>query len=647
MSSIAGFVQDGPLFQRTHIYAMLQAMSHRNTNGVGVWHSPQVSLGLGLNGTTIEEQQILEPWQDYSRRIVLDGRLDNRSELISLLDIPQDTLPSDHQIILEAYLKWGTSCLSRLEGDFSFALWDGNQLFCGRDRLGAKPFLYYQGKGFFSFASEAKALLILPEVKGGYDEAWLGNFFFPGLQQKDQEATPYRGIYRLPPAHGMILRRGRIRIFPYWKLSPPRVRRFTQEQEYFEAFQASFRSSVTSRLRGALPAASALSGGLDSSGISAVAAAIYRDNNQNPLPTFSCVFPGTPESDESQWIKILENHAKVDPHRIFPEQVDPLEGLEEMIQLHEGPFWGPNFYLQKEIYKGVRQEGYQIFLDGEDGDGVISHGYDFFQFLAEQGLWEDFFEESDLLVEGFQDEKAFFSRDTLFRFYGFPFLRNLLIRGDFYNLYKHINRIHQATDLSRKKLLRYLFNPPRIRRPVQGLLRDGAGKLFSMQRALKSLNREDLKYVKGFNSFHYKGIVQSGYNDTQEFFDRTASYYGIQVRHPFYDHKLAELVLSFPPDIKLRQGLSRYYYRESMKGLLPESLRLRRDKGDLGPALIRGLRHYSMERISDVINSIPRNDSFIEREKALTRLKQFREGDDTAALDCWMLTVYQTWRLIA
>ena len=142
---------------------MLAAMTHRGEDAVGKWSDGSVVLGHRMRWTT--EESVRESLPYRSRRtgcaITCDARIDNRDELISELDGTAAEV-TDSELILLAYEKWGEACLSKLEGDFVFAIWDprNEELLCARDQLGVKHFYYHHEAGkAFALASEVKALL--------------------------------------------------------------------------------------------------------------------------------------------------------------------------------------------------------------------------------------------------------------------------------------------------------------------------------------------------------------------------------------------------------------------------------------------------------------------------------------------------------
>jgi asparagine synthase (glutamine-hydrolysing) len=206
--------------------------------------------------------------------ITADARLDARAELSQELKQrghEAHRAAPDSELILRAYAAWGSSCVDHLRGDFSFGIWDGRsrQLFCARDHFGIKPFYYFQQADLFLFSNTLNCMRMHPEVSGELNEAAIGDFLLFGLNC-DNATTSFRDIQRLPPAHWLIISASGLIIRRYW--APPtdgRIR-YSKPQEYVENFQSLLQAAITDRVRTS-PVGILLSGGLDSSSVTAVA----------------------------------------------------------------------------------------------------------------------------------------------------------------------------------------------------------------------------------------------------------------------------------------------------------------------------------------------------------------------------------------
>ena len=302
--------------------------------------------------------------------ITADARLDNRDDLIGELGLrqnPASEIP-DSTIILEAFQKWGEDCPTHLLGDFAFAIWDrrNQTLFCARDQFGIKPFYYSPVGPQFAFCSCIDGLLQLPWIPRRLNERRLASYLtrFFG----DTAATFYEDILRLPPAHALRVNEQGVRLTRYWVLSRSCETHFRSDEQCMEAFQALFREAVRTRLRRVGQAGSMLSGGLDSSSISAVAGRLVAEEGQGPLATFSAVFDEVPRTNERRFIDAAVEHCGFEPSYLAADRCDPFLAPPELDGTQVEAHYAPNLFLHWGLYSMAKKRGVRVVLDGFDGD---------------------------------------------------------------------------------------------------------------------------------------------------------------------------------------------------------------------------------------------------------------------------------------
>ncbi len=649
MSAIAGLIQFSSSPDRTsHVELMLKSIMHRYTEAPKVIKSGAALLGWGAFPVTEEEKNIKGPFCKGKFILLLDGRLDNRSEVYRACGFDQKPLRhiSDHELFIEAYRKWGESCLQKIDGDFAFALWDGVKLFCGRDRFGVKPFFYYHSSDFFLFASEAKAILASGLVENKLNLEYCSYHFVPEIVVQDQANSFYEGIYRLPPAHTLTVNDGAIDKKKYWQIEPAHAPECKTESDYYEKIRELFTKSIASKMRAAGGVGTALSGGLDSSSVTCAARDYHKDHSLGPLHSFSCLFESS--SDETEWIQHVLREGNITPHYVYPDRISPMEYVKDMLWLHEGPYLGGNNDLQIGLYREARKQGICVFLDGEDGDGIMSHGYDRFVQLAQSGEWGTFFSEASGVSTSFGRDIPFYSRAASFDKYALPYLQYMLRKGRLMGLYKNFNEIHRVTNVSRKKLLRSILaiKPDKLTFD-DSLLKSSVVKTYHLEERLRYLRSQSTigKYPAADNRLHYIDMALSGNAYILEYAERVASFCGIELRHPFFSRELAEFALSVPSEYKLKEGMTRQHFRRAMEGILPDKIRLRGGKGDLSFQAYDRYRNYCSEMIDRKLRSIRRDDPFLNLDEVERIRRAYMEDkDDTKLMDVWDLTAYQVWR---
>ena len=277
MSGIAALLHDGARRADGRVLErMLEAMAHRGPDGAAQWLDGPVALGHAMRHTTPESLRERQPVSDGTRWLVWDGRLDNRYQLLDALRAGGIGAGSetDPELVLAAYRVWGRACVERLAGEFAFLIWDAGTrtLFGARDRIGLKPFYYCRHGGRWLVASEAKGILAVLERAPQPDDELVLAALLSECREADNHRSLFAGIRRLPPGHVLIVRDGSWNVERYWRVDPHRQIVRAHPQEYVDEFAALFREAVACRTRSAFPVGSLLSGGLDSSAITATAA---------------------------------------------------------------------------------------------------------------------------------------------------------------------------------------------------------------------------------------------------------------------------------------------------------------------------------------------------------------------------------------
>lgn len=322
MSGTAGiYNRDGRDIDPGLLSRMTNAITHRGPDGSGEWIHGPVGLAHQMLWTTPESTREKQPLCDDAGKVCLtfDGRIDNRKELKASLKTKGVTPRTDAEMVLAAYKAWGMLCPNRIWGDFAFAVWDGrnSRLFCARDILGMRPFYYFADSHTFLFASELQQILQIPSVPRKSNKGMIGESLVSAVSNKHE--TLYKGIFRLPPAHSLIITPDRVRMERYWDLDPKKEIRYRSDKEYADHFLDIFKKSVHCRMRAHGRVGAQLSGGLDSSSIACVAQSLINTGaiSKNGFETFSMVFPGW-GCDESGYIKDVSQKWKIKSNALHP-----------------------------------------------------------------------------------------------------------------------------------------------------------------------------------------------------------------------------------------------------------------------------------------------------------------------------------------
>ncbi|HEX3102336.1 MAG TPA: asparagine synthase-related protein, partial [Pyrinomonadaceae bacterium] len=548
------------------------------------------SIGLGHRMRWTTPESLLEklPFRDAesSNVITCDARIDNREELISQLSFsnkPDDEI-TDSEIILRAYEKWGEDCLSRLIGDFVFAIWNAreNTLFCARDPLGVKHFYYYHQPGkLFALASEIKALLKVDSVPCQLDEEYLGDYLI--LNSEDREGTFYKGIKRLPATHALSINRPGIRIFRYWKPDPNEIR-LRNDTEYQEAFQEKFELAVICRLRSAYPVGSMLSGGLDSSSIVCVASEHLRKIQKPPIHTFSAVFPSIakvdPRIDETKFIRSVIERTGCEEHFVKVDDASPFQDIDEVQSCTDHPV-GMAIHMDWQLYKAAERSGVRVVLSGIDGDSTVSHGYDDFRQFAYRGWYLRLIREAIALSRNMPRRNHGIKISIWNR--GFA----KVVPPSFIKLW-HLVR-------GRKN---FNENPPHPYYLHFGAIRPEFKSAYDLDNKFTrppSGSSDKLTAAEA----HWLGLTSGHRSLVLERSEQAAANFNVEPRFPFFDRRLIEFCISLPPGQRIYKGWTRSIFRHAMTGILPPDVQWRTDKANLGASVKINMHKYGADTINE------------------------------------------------
>lgn len=464
---------------------------------------------------------------------------------------------TDTEVLLAAYEEWGKNCLNRLNGMWAFVIYDKNEniLFGSRDISGVKPLYYYIDSDFFAFASEIKSLITIPIINTLVNSNAVFDYFAFNWQENEEEGF-FKNIIELQPSYG----------FHYY-LSTKTLKKWRYHSlRYYEGWEkfnvdksAEFATrnaelifnAVASRLRSDVPVGTCLSGGLDSSIVVCIINKILENESVAQIGERQKVFTACYENnnviDESKWADIVVERTKTSWHKTFPNSKEFLDDLEDLVYTQDVPFGSTSIYAQYRVMKLANEANVKVLLDGQGADELFA-GY--------QAYYRTFFAE---------------------------ILRNLNINAFIRELRNLDNSPLNLTLLliSLIKLYSVRFFPS----PLKRLVFKKNNKEFNYLNAdFFNAHRERLELLKdkadiSLNDMLYKHISWQSLKSLLRYEDRNSMRFSIESRTPFADDMgLIEYVFQIPSVYKIHNGWSKYLLRESVKGLIPEEIRLRKDK---------------------------------------------------------------------
>jgi len=586
MSGIVGLYHlDGRPLVGTDLVRMVESLAHRGPDGTAVWHEGAVGLGHCLLRTTPESRYETLPRLSRAGAVVLtmDARLDNREELIRTLRLAASGSrpPTDSEIILGAYERWGEACPEHLLGDFAFVIWDSTRrtLFGARDPFGVKPLYYYYAPGrVFAFASEIKALFEVEGVTKRMNPARLAEHLLVPVVD-DPTSTFFRDVFCLAPAHSLALNPDGLRLRCYWALNPTKELRLSSDGEYAEAFRAHFEEAVRCRLRSAFPVGSMLSGGLDSSSITSVAARLLEQEGRPTLHTFSALYDNVLQCDERSYIQTMEAKYKLDPHIFHADAVSPLADVDRLLWHTDAANMAGNLYINWQLFKPASEHGVRVLLDGFDGDTTVSHGRGYLSELVQRRHWFRLIGEvkayAAILDEPWKKAVWSWVKGPMLSDSGILWVRQQ---------WRRLANADSATP------------HPASEAPAWSL---GLNETFA--REVAAYVEPERPRAKTEREHHYRLLARSLLSQNLSLLDAAAASFSIELRYPFFDQRLVTFCLSLPPEQKLRRGWTRLILRHAMEGILPKKIQWRGRKSNLGPGFDFALLAFEKERLRQVI----------------------------------------------
>ena len=376
MCGIAGII--GQKASEKDLNKMLLAQKHRGPDFTGTYINKNVALGhnrLSIIDTSANANQ---PFISNDKRHILcfNGEIYNYLELKTELQISYDFITvSDTEVLLAAYIEWGESCLHKLNGMFSFSIWDTqeNTLFAARDRFGVKPFYYAFKEDSFYFASEIKTLFAGGIQKKTNDSVW-ANYFAYGSYGMPNE-TFWDGVNQLPGGYFLYLKKGKIKT-KRWYVFEEEIKKHQQSLSFEEVktiYKNLLEDSIKLRFRSDVPIGFNVSGGLDSSTLLALVNKNEKGKNINAY-TF---YTNNSNYDELPWVEALLKHTKNPLQKVRFDANQVKEFSNTISSYQDEPFGGVPTMAYAEIFKTARKDGVIVLLDGQGMDEQWA-GYDYY-----------------------------------------------------------------------------------------------------------------------------------------------------------------------------------------------------------------------------------------------------------------------------
>jgi asparagine synthase (glutamine-hydrolysing) len=450
---------------------------------------------------------------------------------------------SDTEVLLKAMILWGVNALDKLNGMWAFAFFDTitNELMLCRDRLGVKPLYFSTINETFSFASEQKAFLALPESNYySVNEAAIFDLFTVGRIESGQEDF-FKNIHELKPGHYLKYNFGSMQVEQIRKWYEPEKIRISDENylnlksKLFETFK----TAVSLRMRADVEVGTCLSGGIDSSSICMMMHVLNSGNNEH-LNAYTAVFEGSAINEQMHAQKVI-NACKANWHTIQPDEQGLLGDFETLTYCQDIPLWSSSTYAQFKVMEKVKQSGIKVVLDGQGGDELFA-GYHSHRITYALELLSQFKPiKSHKIQEGRWGETLRFASKYWVQKYGSP---SLLLK----------------TQKQYTKGLQFL------------------------QPDFLEAHKDRLKLLEPLAAFDLKKrLDEESYNRNLKSYliteDRCSMWHSVESRTPFADDiDLINLARAIPSDYLIDNVYGKKIFRDAVQTILPQEIYNRKDK---------------------------------------------------------------------
>ncbi len=523
---------------------------------------------------------------------------------------------TDTEVILHLYEEHGVDCLQFLRGMFAFAIWDEprRQLFLARDRLGKKPLCYHRGAEALRFASEAKAILQDPAVEARPDPVGISHYLTYGYVPSPGSA--FQGMQKLPPAHYLLCRNGKVEVVRYWRLRRDRKLR-QSEAEWCREILARLEEAVRLRLVSDVPLGAFLSGGIDSS---AVVAMMRRASGA--VKTFSIGFD-EPEYDELTYARLVAQRFGTDHHELVVRP-DATAILPKLTWHYDEPFGDssavPTYYVAQ-----MTRQHVTVALNGDAGDEAFG-GYD--RYVA------------NVLAASFD------------RWPGAGLLRRAIRWGltlwprtgrRSSLLYRGRRFLDGLTEVPERRYARWFchFYGDRKDELCSPEFRAAWGEDDALEVLLRAYRESDapdfIDATLGVDAALYLP------DDLLVKVDIASMAHSLEARSPFLDHEFMEFAATIPSDLKLRGRTKKYILKRALADLLPEEI-LHRPKMGFGVPIDHWLRHELRDVAYDtLLGARSMERGYFRRETVLRLLDEHVQGMANWHYLLWTLLMLELW----
>ncbi|MBU4258708.1 MAG: asparagine synthase (glutamine-hydrolyzing) [Proteobacteria bacterium] len=614
-------------------------LSHRGPDDSGIYFDEKNGIGLAHRRLSIIDLSTagVQPMasEDGTVHIVYNGEVYNYLQLRKTLEKKGHIFRSstDTEVVLKAYLEWGVECLEKFIGMFALSIWDRpkKQFFLARDRLGIKPLYYYYKDQTFIFGSELKALMAFKCFEKTIDDEALPLFLH--YQYIPAPKTIFKHTYKLPPGNFLLFDGQTISLKPYWNIptsdAPNRYSSTaTKENNYLEQLDSLLTEAVTNRLISDVPLGALLSGGIDSS----VITALMQKVSPQPIRTFSIGFMEK-GFNEAPWAKQVANHLGTDHTELYVTPKQAMCVIPRLPEIYDEPFADPSAIPTFLVSKLTRSQ-VTVALSGDGGDEQFS-GYVRYWMTQNMALWSRKLPiiVKKVLAQAFK----LLSAQWIEKCY-LPIRNRLPQRFQVANFQEKWQKLLSILDQTQvSELYRMTIclwpNADLFRLIGRTLPQSNYETIFNETRdwpVLSQLMRVD------------QGTYLPDCMLTKV--DRASMATGLEIRVPLLDHRVVEFTAKLPNDLKFRNGEGKYLLKKLLSRYVPTEL-FQRPKMGFGVPIDHWLRGELKDLLLDYLSPERlKKEGLFDHVIVENKIKEHLSGRFNRQYQLWALLMWEMWK---
>jgi asparagine synthase (glutamine-hydrolysing) len=641
MCGIVGFVDrkvSTPQFDlHTTVRRMADCVRYRGPDSEGYWENASAGVALGHRRLAIIDLSPAgeQPMHSRSGRfvIVFNGEIYNfpeiRQELLRSDTNLQFRGHSDTEVMLASFEFWGVQeAVKRLNGMFAFALWDrdSRRLYLGRDRMGEKPVYYSTQGSTFLFASELKALRAHPAFAAGVSRAAVREYL--RLSHVPAPLSIYEGVYKLPPGCLLTLEPDKEpRVSSYWNFDEAVQRGLANpfrgsDADAVEGLDHLLRDAVRMRMLADVPLGVFLSGGIDSSTITA----LMQAQSVDPVRSFSIGFREA-AFDESADARAVANHLGTRHTELVATPAEAREVIPLLPEMYDEPF-GDSSQIPTHLVARMTHNHVTVALSGDGGDEIFG-GYNRHVWVAE--IWNRMGGLPRSARRALARGLSFFAPQTWDQVLSLHGSIRSLSRSPGEKIHK-IAAILGSTgpDTMYSRLISHCNDSAKVvvGSPRETTSRDRPGWLDSLSIAEQIMYLDAASYLP---------------DDIFTKVDRATMAVSLEARAPFVDHKVVEFAWTLPLAMKVREKQGKWILRQVLKKYVPASMFERPKTGFAIPLSdwLRGpLRGWS----EDLLNEDRlRREGYLDPRLVRSRWERVLKGEGNWQFHIWDILMFEAW----